>query len=52
MTSDPAIAPDGRCVVCGNERKLKGLKPLYREQAERDPFCSAACARHWHGVAQ
>lgn len=47
--ADPPVRGDGRCAVCGGPRRLT-QKPLYREQARLDPFCSAACCRLWHQV--
>jgi hypothetical protein len=47
---DPPVPPDGSCIVCGKPRRLQGLRSVYREPAERDPFCSAPCARRWHGA--
>lgn len=46
--NDPRVRKDGNCAHCHGPRKLTGLKRLYREQAERDPFCSATCCRDWH----
>jgi hypothetical protein len=45
---DPPIPKDGRCVVCGGERKIpKGI--WARAEALIDPFCSGTCAREFHG---
>jgi hypothetical protein len=51
MTADPPVRADGRCAVCGGERTppAKQHKTATLE-AERDPFCSATCAREFHGA--
>lgn len=51
MVTDPPVRPDGRCLTCGGPRTAhRKASPLYRDQAERDPFCSTKCAREWFGV--
>ena len=51
MQAEPPLRPDGRCLVCGGPRKLSGLKLIYRQAMESDPFCSSACARAWWGTS-
>jgi hypothetical protein len=41
---EPNVRKDGRCVLCGGERPLVALN-------NGDPFCSTACSRKYHGVA-
>jgi len=48
--TDPPAPSDGTCLVCGRERAVAKLKPLYRRALERDPFCSTDCCRAWHGT--
>jgi len=43
----PPVRRDGRCFVCGGERKLPASK-LHRRAATVDPFCSRDCAARWH----
>ena len=45
---EPPVPPDGSCVGCGKPRRVD-QSALYRTHAERDPFCSAKCARAWYG---
>ncbi len=53
LKPDPPVRPDGRCAVCG-ESKLTANKgphrPTHMERIAGDPFCSAVCARAYHGV--
>lgn len=54
---DPPIRPDKLCAQCGGERGTRLPKvATKRNRAELikhlagDAFCSAQCARLWHGV--
>jgi hypothetical protein len=49
-TVDPAVRPDGRCVVCGKKRKPERSRTYAKHLAELDPFCSTECCREYHGV--
>lgn len=39
----PQVKRDGRCLQCDGERPPVAV-------TERDPFCSTACSKAWHGV--
>jgi hypothetical protein len=45
---EPRVRKDGTCAHCRGPRKLAGLKRVYREQAELDPFCSRDCCAAWY----
>jgi hypothetical protein len=47
---DPPVRKDGRCVQCPRPVKISRRKDVPREFYLREPFCSAKCARDWHGV--
>jgi hypothetical protein len=47
---EPLPRSDGRCLVCPNQRRLEGLRPLYALAMRDDPFCSSECCREWYGV--
>ena len=60
FVNDPRVRKDGRCARKGCTRMRpiavltgKKLRDLVRyagqAQLERDPFCSASCARAFHG---
>jgi hypothetical protein len=56
--ADPPVRPDGRCVQCRKRRKLQAPKTLSQRAAHelltdlaQDAFCSARCARAWHGCS-
>lgn len=46
---EPRPRKDGLCALasCRKPRKLAGLKKVYRDEAERDPFCSRPCCEQW-----
>lgn len=48
---DPRVRPDGLCAQCGGPRPERP-ENAYASQAQYDvdPFCSASCAKQWHGV--
>lgn len=61
MRPDPPVRRNGTCAQPGCTKKrpvadLTGKKLAVlvryagRRQIEADPFCSAPCARKWHGV--
>ena len=41
---------DGICHICGKKRDVGQSTKYAGDNAERDPFCSASCAREYHGV--
>ena len=57
--SDPRVRKDGQCarpgctrlrpIVALKGKQLRELKRYAGNQAEKDPFCSATCARAYHG---
>jgi hypothetical protein len=53
LKPDPPVRPDDRCAVCC-EPKLTAnqgpQRPTHLERIAGDPFCSAVCARAYHGV--
>lgn len=59
MKKDPKVRKDGMCAQCRKPRTpKKGLSGqtgtfarLFAAEVERDPFCSAVCAKTWHGVS-
>lgn len=54
MTSplaDPPVRPDGRCAVCPKLRDPAQSSRYARHEAALDPFCSATCARVFHGTS-
>lgn len=48
---DPPLRKDDRCAHCRKPRKHAVASRYSGDQAVRDPFCSAVCARAWHKVA-
>ena len=48
VPDEPSVRPDGTCVMCGKPRRIDQAR-VYRQHAERDPFCSAKCCREWYG---
>lgn len=51
MRLDPPVRLDGRCVHCGGPRTVRQNR-YSGLAAALDPFCSSACCRAWHGVAE
>lgn len=50
MKENPPVREDGKCAVCEGERHPEHSRRYAPLQAEADPFCSAVCARTFHGV--
>lgn len=52
MKENPKRRKDGRCYVCRKPMKMaKPQRGVNRQHYESDPFCSAVCARRYHGVS-
>lgn len=47
---NPPVRADGRCAVCEGPRETNRSRRYGRDEAKRDPFCSTACARAFHGT--
>lgn len=51
--AEPRVRRDGTCYVCRKPRTIP--KPLQKGVPawvyERDPFCSAVCARRYYGTS-
>jgi hypothetical protein len=48
----PPIPEDGSCATCGGDRRPERSRKYGGYEAERDPFCSADCARRWYAAAR
>lgn len=51
VEEDPAVRADGRCAVCPKLRDLGQSSRYAKDAAALDPFCSATCARMFHGTS-
>lgn len=57
MNTEPPKREDGACTQCGKsliagppKSMPKVLRPMFIEALAAEPFCSAPCARAFHGV--
>lgn len=51
VNADPKVRKDGRCAQCRKPRATvtAAMRKYAGDQIDRDPFCSMACCRKWHG---
>ena len=49
FAGDPPVREDGRCLSCLGPRRPERSQRYAPGIAQLDPWCSAPCARKWHG---